>query len=153
VRENIRYGRLEASEEEIIRAAELAGAHGFIASLGSGYDTVVGESGGNLSTGQRQLVSLARAVLADPQIVIMDEATSSVDTETERLIQGAVERVLEGRIAFVIAHRLSTIRNADLICVIEQGRIVERGTHEALLSRRAAYFELYTTQFVSEAGG
>jgi ATP-binding cassette subfamily B protein len=153
VRENIRYGRLEASEEEIIRAAELAGAHGFIASLGSGYDTVVGESGGNLSTGQRQLVSLARAVLADPQIVIMDEATSSVDTETERLIQGAVERVLEGRIAFVIAHRLSTIRNADLICVIEQGRIVERGTHEALLSRRGAYFELYTKQFVSEAGG
>ncbi len=153
VRENIRYGRLDASQDEIVAAAELAGAHAFITSLEHGYDTVVGEAGGNLSTGQRQLVSLARAVLADPQIVIMDEATSSVDTETERVIQSAIERVLDGRIAFVIAHRLSTIRRADLICVIEAGRIVERGSHDELMARHGAYFQLYTKQFVSDAGG
>ena len=153
VRENIRYGRLDATEDEIMAAAELAGAHGFISSLEHGYDTVAGESGGNLSTGQRQLVSLARAVLSDPHIVIMDEATSSVDTETERLIQNAIERVLEGRIAFVIAHRLSTIRNADVICVIESGRIVERGNHDSLIAQRGKYFDLYTKQFVREATG
>ena len=147
VRENIRYGRLDATDEEVEQAAKLVNAHPFIIESDQGYETEVGEGGSNLSTGERQLISLARAVLADPQIFIMDEATSSVDTETERLIQEAVEAVLHDRIAFVIAHRLSTIRSADLILVIENGQIVEQGTHEELLNRRGAYFDLYTKQF------
>ncbi len=116
----------------------------------SKYETDVGEGGNRLSTGQKQLVSLARAVLADPQIFVMDEATSSVDTETERLIQSAIETVLEGRISFVIAHRLSTIRSADRILVIEKGRIVEEGNHEELIRRRGHYYGLYTNQFARE---
>ena len=150
VRENIRYGRLEASDEEVEAVARLVGAHDFIAALEKGYDSEVGEAGGRLSRGQQQLVALARAVLADPQILIMDEATSSVDTETERLIQAGVERVLKGRTSFVIAHRLSTIRSADRILVVDGGRIVEEGSHRELIARRGRYYELYTNQFTHE---
>jgi ATP-binding cassette subfamily B protein len=150
VAENIRYGRLAATEEEVIAAARLVNADAFIRTLEKGYETEVGEGGSRLSTGQKQLVSLARAILADPQIFVMDEATSSVDTETERLIQGAIETVLEGRISFVIAHRLSTVRSADRILVIEKGRIAEEGSHEELLRRRGHYYNLYTNQFALE---
>ena len=150
IRENIRYGRLEADDEAVEAVARRAGAHEFITNLDDGYDHDVGEGGELLSTGQRQLVSLARALLADPQVFIMDEATSSIDTETETLIQGAIDRVLEGRISFVIAHRLSTIRHADRILFIEAGRIIEQGTHEALLEQGGRYAELYAGQF---AGG
>ena len=144
VREAIRYGRLDASDAEIEAAAELVGAAGFIAELSEGYESQVGEGGSKLSTGQRQLIALARAVLADPQVFVMDEATSSVDTETEALIQTAVEKVLKGRIAFVIAHRLSTIRGADKILVIDGGRVVESGSHRELLAQRGRYYALYT---------
>jgi ATP-binding cassette subfamily B protein len=147
VRENIRYGRLEASDAEVERAAERVKAHGFIVGLEKGYDTEVGEGGERLSTGQRQLVALARAVLRDPDILVMDEATSSIDTATERLVQEGVEEVLKGRIAFVVAHRLSTIRRADVILVIEKGRIAEQGAHDELIARRGRYWELYTNQF------
>jgi ATP-binding cassette subfamily B protein len=150
VRENIRYGQLDATDAEVEAAARLVDAHEFIIGLDGGYDAEVGEGGARLSTGQRQLVSLARAVLADPQIFIMDEATSSVDTETEKLIQSAVEKVLAGRIAFVIAHRLSTIRAADRILVIDGGRIVEDGSHEALIARRGRYFALSSKEFARE---
>lgn len=143
VAENIRYGRLDASDAEVRAAAERVGAHAMVEALAEGYQTEVGEGGGKLSTGQRQLISLARAVLADPQIFIMDEATSSLDTETEAQVQAGIDAALEGRIAFVIAHRLSTIRNADQILVVAGGRIVERGTHEALLSARGHYAELH----------
>ncbi|HHB91132.1 MAG TPA: ATP-binding cassette domain-containing protein, partial [Anaerolineae bacterium] len=150
IRENIRYGRLDATDEEIIEAAKLAGAHDFIMELERGYDTEVGEGGVLLSTGQKQLISLARAVLADPDIFIMDEATSSVDTVTENLIQRGMEAMMEGRTSFVIAHRLSTIRRADRILFIENGRIVEQGTHFELLRRRGRYYRLYTYQFRRE---
>ncbi|HEY7088946.1 MAG TPA: ATP-binding cassette domain-containing protein, partial [Tepidisphaeraceae bacterium] len=150
VRENIRYGRLNATDEEVEDAARMTNAHEFITGLEKGYDTQVGEGGNKLSTGQKQLIALARAIIADPQIFVMDEATSSVDTHTERAIQHAVERVLEGRISFVIAHRLSTIRSADRIIVIEAGQIVEEGTHHDLLAKRGTYYELYTNQFTHE---
>ncbi|MFZ9914195.1 MAG: ABC transporter ATP-binding protein [Phycisphaerales bacterium] len=150
VRENIRYGRLEATDAEVEAAARRVKAHGFIAALEHGYDTEVGEGGERLSTGQRQLVALARAVLRDPQILVMDEATSSVDTATEQLVQAGVEEVLKGRISFVIAHRLSTIRRADLILVIERGRVAEQGTHRELLARRGRYWELCTSQLAAE---
>lgn len=143
VADNIRYGRLEATDEEVRAAARTVHAHAMIEDLGDGYETEVGEGGSKLSTGQRQLVSLARAVLADPQILIMDEATSSLDTETEALVQRGIDAVLKGRISFVIAHRLSTIRDADLILVVEAGRIVERGGHDALLRQRGKYAALY----------
>ncbi|MCE5277915.1 MAG: ABC transporter ATP-binding protein [Planctomycetaceae bacterium] len=147
VRENIRYGRLDATDAEVESAARLVHAHEFIAAGEGGYDAEVGHRGERLSLGQRQLVALARAVLADPQIFIMDEATSSVDTATEKAIQDAMHTVLAGRISFVIAHRLSTIRRADLIAVIDRGRIVEQGTHADLISRRGRYYRLYTMQF------
>jgi ATP-binding cassette subfamily B protein len=147
IRENIRYGKLEAGEEEIVAAAKLAGAHEFIVEAPGGYEAEVGEGGNRLSTGQKQLVALARAILADPQIFVMDEATSSVDTETEQLIQQGIERMLQGRTSFIIAHRLSTIRSADRILVIEHGRIVEMGAHDDLLARRGRYFDLYRRQF------
>ena len=150
IRDNIRYGRLEASDAEVIDAATTACAHEFISELADGYDSEVGEGGGNLSTGQRQLISLARAVLSDPQIFIMDEATSSVDTESERLIQVGIDRVLNNRIAFVIAHRLSTIRSADRILVIDAGCIVEEGSHDELMKIRGRYFNLYTRQFAHD---
>lgn len=150
IRENIRYGRLEATDAEVEHAAARVKAHGFIVGLEKGYDTEVGEGGERLSTGQRQLVALARAVLRDPDILVMDEATSSIDTATERLVQEGVEEVLKGRISFVVAHRLSTIRRADLILVIERGRIAEQGSHAELLARRGRYWELYTNQFAAD---
>ncbi len=150
VRENIRYGRLEATDADIEAAARRVRAHGFIIELEHSYDTEVGEGGERLSTGQRQLVALARAVLRDPQILVMDEATSSIDTATERLVQAGVDEVLKGRIAFVVAHRLSTIRRADVILVIERGAIHEQGTHRELLTRRGRYWELYTNQFAAD---
>lgn len=150
IRENIRYGRLDASNEEIVEAATTVNADAFISDMDEGYDADVGEGGNRLSTGQKQLVSLARAVLADPDVFIMDEATSSVDTETERLIQHGIDRVLSGRISFIIAHRLSTIRNAHRILVIHNGRVVEQGSHDELLEMRGMYHRLYTRQFTKE---
>ncbi len=147
VAENIGYGRLEASREEIEAAARAVSAHGFLAALPDGYDTHLGAGGGTLSGGQRQLVSFARAVLADPRILILDEATSNVDTRTEALIQAALGTLLKGRTSVVIAHRLSTIRNADLILVVENGRIAERGTHTSLLEKHGLYADLYRRQF------
>jgi len=148
--ENIRYGKLDARDEEIEGAAKLAGAHDFIAELEKGYQEEVGEGGNLLSVGQKQLISLARAVLRKPEIFIMDEATSSVDTLTEALIQKGMENLMEGRTSFVIAHRLSTIRRADRILVIENGKITEMGTHAELLRQRGHYYRLYTSQFRSE---
>jgi ATP-binding cassette subfamily B protein len=155
IRDNIRYGRLDASDADIERAARTVKAHAFIEALEKGYDTEVGEGGERLSTGQRQLVALARAVLRDPQILVMDEATSSIDTATERLVQEGVDEVLHGgadggRISFVVAHRLSTIRRADVILVIEKGRIAEQGSHAELIARRGRYWELYTNQYAAD---
>ncbi len=150
IRENIRYGRLDASDEQVERAARIGGAHDFIVTFEKGYDTEVGEGGNLLSTGQKQLISLARAVLANPDVLIMDEATSSVDTLTEALIQRGMERLTNGRTSFVIAHRLSTIKRADRILVIENGGISESGTHAELLRKRGHYYELYTRQFRKE---
>ena len=147
VAENIRFGRLEASDAEVEAAAQAVGAHEFITHLRQGYDTPVEEGGVMLSVGQRQLISFARALLADPRILILDEATSSVDTQTERMIQQALTRLLQGRTAFVIAHRLSTVVNADRIVVIQDGRIVEEGTHVDLLARGGVYYELYRMGF------
>jgi ATP-binding cassette subfamily B protein len=146
IRDNIRYGRLEASDEEIDDAARLSGAHDFIVALEAGYDTQVGEGGSQLSLGEKQLISFARAVLKRPRLLVMDEATSSIDTETERKIQAGLARILSGRTSFVIAHRLSTIRGADQIVVIEAGKILEQGTHTELLSRGGHYHDLYTEQ-------
>lgn len=150
VEENIRYGRLDAEDDELRAAAARVGAHDMIEALPDGYATAVGEGGGKLSTGQRQLISLARAVLADPQIFIMDEATSSLDTESEARVQAGIDAVLRGRIAFVIAHRLSTIERADLIVVVDGGRIVERGTHEELLGKNGRYAELQARSHAGE---
>jgi ATP-binding cassette subfamily B protein len=147
IRDNIRYGKLDASEDEIMNAAQLAGAHDFIVTLEKGYDQQVGEGGNLLSTGQKQLISLARAILAKPEIFIMDEATSSVDTLTESLIQKGMENMMTGRTSFIIAHRLSTIKRADRIIVIEDGRIAEMGSHAELLLKRGRYYRLYTRQF------
>jgi len=147
VMDNIRYGRLDATDEECVEAAKLANADGFIRRLPKGYDTELSERGSNLSQGQRQLLSIARAIVADPAILILDEATSSVDTRTEVQIQEALLRLMKGRTSFVIAHRLSTIRNADLLLVINDGEIIERGTHKELLERRGFYYNLYMSQF------
>ncbi len=147
VMNNIRYGRLDASDEDVIAAAKIASADSFIERLPDGYQTILGERGSGLSQGQRQLISIARAALANPRILILDEATSSVDTRTERLIQQAFERLLEGRTSFVIAHRLSTIQHADQVLMVKDGQIVERGTHTELLGSKGAYYELYMSQF------
>ncbi len=144
---NIRYGRPAARDEEVIAAAKLARAHDFIMKLENGYETVLGERGAGLSQGQRQLLSIARVALIDPRILILDEATSSVDTRTERQIQAALDKLLQGRTSFVIAHRLSTIRHADLVLVLDQGQIVEQGTHQSLLEAKGFYYDLYTSQF------
>jgi len=144
---NIRYGRLDATDDEVVDAAKLANAHSFIERLPKGYQTEVGERGATLSQGNRQLLAIARAVLKAPPILILDEATSSVDTRTERLIQAALDRLMSCCTSIVIAHRLSTIRNADQILVIENGKIVERGRHEQLLDARGVYHNLYMSQF------
>jgi len=138
---------LEATDEEVVAAAKLANAHAFIHRLPHGYDTSLSERGGNLSQGQRQLLAIARAILADPRILILDEATSSVDTRTEKHIQEAMRRLMHGRTSFVIAHRLSTIREADQILLIDHGRIVEQGTHAELLEQRGAYYALCSGQY------
>lgn len=151
VKENIRYGRLDATDEEIIQAARSVSADVVVNKLEKGYDSDVGESGGRLSTGEKQLISFARAILADPAIFVLDEATSSIDTGTEQLIQKATEKLLKGHTSFVIAHRLSTIRNADLILVVKDGKIIEQGTHKELLAEKGYYHDLYYMQFEEEA--
>ena len=147
IRENIAYGRPDATEEEIMEAAKATFVDRFVHSLPDGYDTVIDEEGSNVSAGEKQLITIARAFLADPSILILDEATSSVDTRTELLVQHAMSALRSGRTSFVIAHRLSTIRDADLILVMENGAIVEQGNHQQLLEKKGAYFDLYQSQF------
>ena len=149
IMENIRYGRLDATDEECIAAARLANADGFIRRLPEGYNTVLHSGGANLSQGQRQLLAIARAAVADPPVLILDEATSSIDTRTEKLVQKGMDALMSGRTSFVIAHRLSTVRNADCIMVMEQGRIIERGTHEQLMEEKGRYYQLYTGKSIS----
>ena len=150
IKDNIRYGCLEAKNEDIIRAAKLVNAHNFIMNLEKGYDSEVGEGGSLLSTGEKQLISFARAILANPKIFILDEATSSVDTETEKIIQEAIHKVLKDRTSFIIAHRLSTIRSADRILAIHNGKIIEQGNHHELIKQKGYYYRLYTNQFMEE---
>lgn len=150
IQENIAYGNLEATVEEIIEASKLVDAHSFIMETDKGYDTEVGEGGGLLSTGQKQLISFARAIVRNPKLFVLDEATSSIDTETEQIIQNAIHKVLDGRTSFVIAHRLSTIRNADKILVIRDGKIIESGNHKELIKQKGYYYNLYTNQFIEE---
>ncbi|MDD6429497.1 MAG: ABC transporter ATP-binding protein [Lachnospiraceae bacterium] len=149
VAENIRYGKLDASDEEVIAAAKLANADGFIRHLKNGYDTVLKGDGANLSAGQRQLLAIARAAIADPPALILDEATSSIDTRTERIVQEGMDRLMAGRTTFVIAHRLSTIRNSDVIMVLDQGHIIERGNHDELMAKKGKYYQLYTGRIVN----
>ena len=150
VMENIRYGNLDATDEECMAAAQLANADGFIRRLPDGYDTMLTGDGANLSQGQRQLLAIARAAVADPPVLILDEATSSIDTRTEKLVQNGMDALMTGRTTFVIAHRLSTVRNADCIMVMEQGRIIERGTHDELIEKKGKYYQLYTGNFAEE---
>ena len=147
--DNIRYGRLDATDEECIAAAKLANAHGFIKRLPEGYNTMLTGDGSNLSQGQRQLLAIARAAVADPPVLILDEATSSIDTRTEKLVQEGMDRLMKGRTTFVIAHRLSTVQNSDCIMVLEQGRIIERGSHEQLMAEKGKYYQLYTGNAIS----
>lgn len=147
VEENIRYGNLDATHDQIVEAAKLANAHEFITRLPNGYDTVITGDGANLSQGQRQLLAIARAAVADPPVLILDEATSSVDTRTEHLIEQGMDKLMQGRTTFVIAHRLSTVRNANAIMVLEHGEIIERGDHDELLRQKGKYYQLYTGQF------
>ena len=144
IMENIRYGNLDATDAECIAAAKLANAHDFITRLPDGYDTMIDGDGGSLSQGQRQLLSIARCAAADPPVMILDEATSSIDTRTEAIVQQGMDALMTGRTVFVIAHRLSTVRNANAIMVLDHGRIIERGTHEDLLKLKGTYYQLYT---------
>ena len=150
VMDNIRYGRLDASDEDVYAAAKLANAHGFIKHLPKGYDTMLIGDGANLSQGQRQLLAIARAAIADPPVLILDEATSSIDTRTEKIVQDGMDRLMKGRTTFVIAHRLSTVKNADCIMVLEQGRIIERGSHDELIAKKGRYYQLYTGNNIGE---
>jgi ATP-binding cassette subfamily B protein len=149
IMDNIRYGRLDATDEEVMEAAKAVQAHPFISGLSEGYKTEVNERGTRLSTGQRQLISFARALLADPKILILDEATSSIDTETELALQKGLETLLAGRTSFIIAHRLSTIQNADRILVIDKGRIIEEGSHKELIGQKSYYWKLHQSQYQS----
>ena len=148
--DNIRYGRLDARKDEIIDAAKMANVHHFIRTLPDGYHSIINEEANNISQGEKQLLTIARAILKDPKILILDEATSSVDTRLEKMLQDAMRKVMKGRTSFVIAHRLSTIRNADLILVIQHGDIVEQGTHEELMKKQGFYEKLYNAQFAQQ---
>lgn len=148
--DNIRYGKLDATDEECIAAAKLANADDFIRRLSQGYQTVLTGNGSSLSQGQRQLISIARAAVADPPVMILDEATSSIDTRTEALVQDGMDNLMKGRTVFVIAHRLSTIRNSQAIMVLDHGRIIERGSHEELIAEKGTYYQLYTGAFELE---
>jgi ATP-binding cassette subfamily B protein len=148
--ENIRYGKLDATDEEVYAAARLANADGFIRRLPQGYNTMLHGDGANLSQGQRQLLAIARAAIADPPVLILDEATSSIDSRTERIVQDGMDKLMKGRTSFIIAHRLSTVKNSDCIMVLEQGRIIERGTHDDLLAQKGKYYQLYTGNAIKE---
>ena len=148
--DNIRYGNLQATDEECIEASKLSNAHNFISRLPDGYQTFLTQNGATLSQGQRQLISIARAAVANPPVMILDEATSSIDTRTEKLVQQGMDNLMNGRTVFVIAHRLSTVRNSDSIIVLEQGKIIERGTHDELIEQKGVYYSLYTGAFELE---
>ena len=150
VMDNIRYGRLDATDEECIEAAKLAHAHDFIELLPEGYNTMLTSNGNNLSQGQRQLLSIARVAVADPPVMILDEATSSIDTRTEAIVQRGMDNLMKGRTVFVIAHRLSTVQNSDVIMVLDQGHIIERGSHDSLIAEKGNYYKLYTGAFELE---
>ena len=150
IKENIRYGKEDATDEEIINAAKLANAHDFIMRLPNGYDTKIAGDGSSLSQGQRQLLAIARAAINDPPVMILDEATSSIDTRTEKIVQDGMDKLMEGRTVFVIAHRLSTVRNSKAIIVLDHGKIIERGDHEELLAQKGTYYQLYTGAFELE---
>ena len=148
--DNIRYGRLDARKDQVVDAAKMANVHHYIRTLSHGYDSMINEEANNISQGEKQLLTIARAIIKDPRILVLDEATSSVDTRLERMLQEAMQKVMAGRTSFVIAHRLSTIRNADLILVVNNGDIIEQGTHEELLARKGAYEKLYHSQFANQ---
>ena len=148
--ENIRYGNLDATDEECIEAAKLVGAHSFIKKLPNGYDTILSGDGSNLSQGQCQLLAIARAAVADPPVMILDEATSSIDTRTEQIVSKGMDRLMNGRTVFVIAHRLSTVKNSNVIIVLDHGSIIERGTHDELIAAKGQYYQLYTGAFELE---
>ena len=150
VMENIRFGKLDATDDEVIAAAKLANADTFIRQLPDGYNTVLTGDGANLSQGQRQLLSIARAAVADPPVLILDEATGSIDTRTEKIVQDGMDKLMKGRTTFVIAHRLSTVKNSDCIMVLEQGRIIERGSHDELIAQKGRYYQLYTGNAIAE---
>ena len=150
VMDNIRYGKLDATDEEVYEASKIANAYDFIMRLPEGFNTVLTGDGANLSQGQRQLISIARAAVADAPVMILDEATSSIDTRTEKLVQEGMDKLMEGRTVFVIAHRLSTIQNSDAIMVLDKGRIIERGTHKSLIDQKGVYYQLYTGAFELE---
>ena len=155
VKDNIRYGKLDATDEEVYAAAKLANADAFIRHLPQGYDTILEGDGANLSQGQRQLLAIARAAIADPPVLILDEATSSIDTHTESLVQKGMDKLMKGRTTFVIANRLSTVKNSDCIIVLEKGRIIERGNHDQLIEKKGKYYQLYTgntTKITTEEG-